>query len=286
MARNLLLIGTTGSGKSTLANVISDTINFKESESSVSETRDIQSERFYINGVRYNIIDTIGINDTQLTTHQVLQTIVNATRALRGGLNQILFVNDGRFTNVEISAYNLLKKVIFDEDVYEYTTIVRTRFPSFRDELACDVDYARMINENEKVFEIVESCNQIIHVNNMTVIEDPDQSSRDDSREKLLSHLVTCQRIYRPKNLFDLNERTKDYMEEREILQQTLLQVNERIEEIKRNVKKQQVELDKQTSESLKIKEKIDALDDIIIDEAEQHLDSRNSVFLAKCNIM
>ncbi|CAI2165559.1 16652_t:CDS:1 [Funneliformis geosporum] len=286
MARNLLLIGTTGSGKSTLANVISDTINFKESEASVSETRDIQSERFYINGVRYNIIDTIGINDTYLTTHQVLQTIVNTTRTLRGGLNQILFVTDGRFTRVEITAYNLLKKVIFDEDVYEFTTIVRTRFPSFRDDLACDEDYARIINENEQVFDIVESCNKIIHVNNMTVIEDPDQNSRFDSREKLLSHLINCQRIYRPKNLTELNEKTKENMEEREILQQTLIQINERIEEIKRNVKKQQVELDKQTKESLKILEKIDSLNEIISDETEQHIESRNSDFLVKCNIM
>lgn len=42
----ILLIGRSGRGKSTLANVVTNTNNFKESSSSVSETKKVQSEQF------------------------------------------------------------------------------------------------------------------------------------------------------------------------------------------------------------------------------------------------
>src|SRR4051812_21778767 len=53
---NILLIGRSGNGKSTLANVITGTNEFKESKLSVSQTRNIQSKEFEVNGVKYQII--------------------------------------------------------------------------------------------------------------------------------------------------------------------------------------------------------------------------------------
>jgi len=56
--RNIILIGRTGNGKSTLANVLVNYVNknetdfvnfeekFKESEKSISQTKDIQIEEF------------------------------------------------------------------------------------------------------------------------------------------------------------------------------------------------------------------------------------------------
>src|SRR5436309_2553188 len=141
----VLLIGRTGSGKSSLANVISNDKKFNESGLSVSETRDIQIENFEIDGVNYQIIDTVGIGDTKLTTQQVLNKLADASYSIKEGLNQILFVTDGRFKEEEIMAYDLLRSVIFDTNVAKFTTIVRTRFPEFESPEKCEEDRKAML---------------------------------------------------------------------------------------------------------------------------------------------
>ncbi|CAG8806673.1 19420_t:CDS:1, partial [Gigaspora rosea] len=44
------------------------------------------------------------------------------------GLNRFFVVN-GRFTKEDVKAYNLLRTVLFAEDIGKYTTIVQTNFP-------------------------------------------------------------------------------------------------------------------------------------------------------------
>src|SRR6185436_11154515 len=101
--KTILLIGRSGRGKSTLANVITGFENrFKESSSSVSETRKIQFEEFEDkqddkkNNVKYQVIDTPGIGDTKLTEQEVLDIIAEAVYQSRKGISQVFFVIDGR----------------------------------------------------------------------------------------------------------------------------------------------------------------------------------------------
>lgn len=76
--RNIILIGRTGNGKSTIANVLINETDregnfkdfkefFKESERSVSETRKTDMKKLEEDGLKYRIIDTVGIGDTSLT---------------------------------------------------------------------------------------------------------------------------------------------------------------------------------------------------------------------------
>src|ERR1043165_3972236 len=102
--RNIL---RTGSGKSTLANVLSGTDKFKESHSFLSQTKAIQAEEFEYKGYKYRVIDTIGIGDTKLIPQEVLTRVSEACEKVSSGLNQILFVTRGKFTQEEIEAYNL-----------------------------------------------------------------------------------------------------------------------------------------------------------------------------------
>ena len=44
-AHNIVLIGKTGKGKSTLANVLTGTSNFQESDSAISETKEINTAK-------------------------------------------------------------------------------------------------------------------------------------------------------------------------------------------------------------------------------------------------
>ena len=232
--RNILLIGRTGNGKSTLANVISGTNRFRESADSVSETRKIEVAEFEENitqdgseKIKYRVIDTVGIGDTRLTPRAVLGTIQEAKEYLEQGLSQILFITNGRFTEEERIAYKLLRSVIFDNEVSRYTTIIRTNFPEFENEQACERDRRALRNENRELLDIINSA-RIIYVDNPPINSDNarrnavNEETREVSREILLTLLGTCQGNYRPENLVQMNERINNYKTEKEKLEEEL----------------------------------------------------------------
>jgi predicted GTPase len=170
--KTILLIGSTGKGKSTLANVLvnkNDNFEevFKESGGSTSETREIQSEKFVEKNTSYQIIDTVGLSDTKIARNEVLDKIAEAVYLAREGVSQVLFIIDGRFDAKEIANYDLLKSIIFDEQVVDYTTIVRTNFENFRDENECQEDLKKLEQESELLQGIINSCQKrFIHVDN------------------------------------------------------------------------------------------------------------------------
>ena len=81
--RTVVFIGRTGSGKSTCANALAgQTDLFKESDGSVSETKNIDAKLvpliWQTHQYTVKIVDTIGIGDTNLPPDEVLAT--NARR--------------------------------------------------------------------------------------------------------------------------------------------------------------------------------------------------------------
>jgi len=121
----------------------------------------------------------------------------------------------------------LLRKVIFAEDMGKYTTIIRTKFPSFRRSEKCKNDKEKMVAENEDVADIINSSKTLIHVNNLTE-EEPSLNSRKECQDTLRTHLIiNCKEIYRPKNLDDLNNRTRNHMDERERMEKEMNDIKE-----------------------------------------------------------
>jgi predicted GTPase len=93
-----------------LANVlVNKEKKFKEHDSLMSVTKNIQVEEFEHQGTKYRIVDTIGIDDnTGLTNEEIIQRIAETTYKMRNGVTQILFVTKDRFSKSEIDVYNLL----------------------------------------------------------------------------------------------------------------------------------------------------------------------------------
>ncbi|GBB86585.1 hypothetical protein RclHR1_00130026 [Rhizophagus clarus] len=190
--RNLLIIGRTGNGKSTLANVLSNSNSFSESSGSVSNTKNFQSETFEWGGIKYRVFDTIGIGDTQLSKATILYRIAEGINFMEGGINQVLFIVGGRFTQEEVNAFNLFRLVLHESRILEYTTLVRTKFSRFKNPEKCHEDLDALLREND---EIVSSFKKVIYVDNPSIDTDDDEekringNKRDQSREIILDYL-------------------------------------------------------------------------------------------------
>ncbi|CAJ0908576.1 13457_t:CDS:10 [Entrophospora sp. SA101] len=203
---------TDGSGKSTLANVLLNKNGnfeevFKTSHSGISETEKVQTAEFVEDGVNYRIIDTVGIFDNRLTQEELIEKIVYAVAAtVPSGISRILFVHSGYFSQYEIEAYNLLKKVIFGADIVPFTTMVRTGFVSFENEEKCQELYQKSTNEEHVRSEVAEIFQRQRRYTEIS------KEKREISRQKLLSHLATCQDTYHPTNLDNLKERIDKFM--------------------------------------------------------------------------
>jgi len=114
-----------------------------------------------------------------------------------------------------------------------YTTIVRTRFPSFQNPQACAQDIAVIRQENPDLAEIFSSCNKILHVDNITpVYGQLSEQLRNIGHISLTVHLQSCNQLYRPQNLDELNSRIQNYQTEREKVQLAMKDLEDKIKDI------------------------------------------------------
>ncbi|CAG8596628.1 17817_t:CDS:2 [Cetraspora pellucida] len=260
---NLLIVGRTGNGKSALANVLSGTNKFKESEKSVSETKNFLDEEFTHNEKRYRVVDTIGMGDTRLSKKQVLIRIAEAVYTMKEGINQILFVVGRRFTKEEIEAFELLKKVIFESNIIKHTTIVRTNFTNFRNPDKCKIDRQELVGDSKFLAELINSCNGIIYVDNPSVEVECERrlllnkEDREFSRNKILTHLEGFQGNYKPylKTWDQLYLKIRNYIKIKHDLEEALKSSNISSEEID------------------KLKAKIEKLESKVVGETELRCD-------------
>ncbi|GBB90032.1 hypothetical protein RclHR1_01690017 [Rhizophagus clarus] len=219
--RNILLLGKTGNGKSAIANVLvnSDQANtFKESARSSSETKEAKSETFEVTygdeKIIYQIIDTVGLCDTEMDEENILLKLSEATELLNGEINQILFVVGGRFSKEEEEVYNIFKSILFfdhDCNISRYTTVVRTNFEDFEDRDECEIDRKILEEKIPDDIPIVYVDNPPLKGNNEIKIK-LNKETRKASKEILMKHLLGyCRKNYRPSSLNLINDRINEH---------------------------------------------------------------------------
>nr|CAG8539834.1 9336_t:CDS:2 [Entrophospora candida] len=215
----VMLVGSAANGKSTLASVISGSKIFDESHNTIRSTKNTNTRNFLIDGKIYRIVDTIGLGNSRMELKEVLSKLLEAAETIKCGINQILFVTKGIFSGPEIEIFETLQSLIFDEDVFKYTTIIKTNFAEFEDDDECEKDYNDMISEDDKISQFIKSCKKVIHLDNPPITPRTKQVAeeiREESRKKILSYLCTCTEVYMPKNLQEfINAKVKDYMTEK-----------------------------------------------------------------------
>ncbi|PKC03413.1 hypothetical protein RhiirA5_503440 [Rhizophagus irregularis] len=218
--KNILIVGRTGGGKSTLANVLTNTDEFKESAYAVSETKIFRKKEFKWSEINFRVVDTIGAGDTKLGLKDVLYKIADGIYAMPEGISQILYVVDGRFTEEEISTFNMIEDSILQDKIkiLGYVTLVRTKFDNFRSLEECKKDKDKMLEENENIAKIVNKCNDVVHVDNPPIkIEENDDGDneyirineinkkvRQKSRQKLLEYLEGVDPVKKNNKYFKL----------------------------------------------------------------------------------
>ncbi|CAG8551233.1 386_t:CDS:2 [Paraglomus brasilianum] len=227
VVKNILLIGSSGSGKSTLANVLvnkNDVFEevFKESDRTISATKNFRVGRTEIDGKTYRIIDTVGFGDTMLEVTKIPPVFKEMDRYTKCGIDYVLFVVRGRLSNKDLNAFKYLREIFFDENIVSRISVVRTNFPNFEEEEDCDNDINSLLNEsNEAITEMIELCNKrVVHVDNPQINikgkrgereNNNNKKTRKISRKILLNHLQSYQNeeSCKPKS-GDLNERIRE----------------------------------------------------------------------------
>ncbi|XP_065197726.1 uncharacterized protein LOC135829250 [Sycon ciliatum] len=234
--RTIVLMGRTGKGKSTLANVIAGRYKgdlFPESSSPTSKTEGLPTKTVLVpyagRDYAVKIIDTIGFHDNRHTEEQVLLELAHLAHKCSGGINQIIFVTDGRFTQEERTASDCVIDVIFQPQVAPFCTLVRTRTPG--GELREDVISAKTQAYKETLVALHSSLRRI---NTFLMVSNPDDGDdhsyrvRRSTRKRVMEHIILhYQAVYVPPRFAAVKDKIDGHIQQQTATERKLQQLEE-----------------------------------------------------------
>ena len=237
--RTVVLIGRTDGGKSSCANVIAGICDleqrplFAQSSASTSDTKRIDAQTVTVDwrGQDYSlkIVDTIGIGDTELPHDEVLKSLALVCHECREGINALFFVVKGRFTDEDANTWDLVWKVIFDSQIIEHTTLIRSQFEDFLNPQKVANDVAKL-KQDRPGRRVEQSMRKIIHVDNPSLSYGATAKyAREQSRKSLMDEIVLADRVYKPARLNEVNCRVGGYITALSAAQQKIEHLEEKM---------------------------------------------------------
>ncbi|KAK7893139.1 hypothetical protein WMY93_022291 [Mugilogobius chulae] len=157
----IVLLGKTGAGKSSLANeIFGEEEMFESSASPNSETKQCCVKEKKINGRLIQLIDTLGLFDTDLNNTDLSGEILRCIKECAPGPHAFLLVlKVERYTVHEQEVVqNILKS--FSEEALKYTTVVFTH----GDQLKTGQKIEDWVKENKDLKSLVDKCGGRCHV--------------------------------------------------------------------------------------------------------------------------
>lgn len=240
--RTIVIIGKTGNGKSTLANVIAGRYEgdlFPESDAPKSETLGRPTKTVLIpyggEELAVKIVDTIGYGDNRLSEEKVLVALAELAHECHDGIHQLLFVTRGRFTKEEQDTIDKMINVIFQPDVAQFSTLVRTATPA-RD-LGEDVIASKTEEYRRQLVEIDPRLQRIptfLMVSNPDGGDDYSIEMRKKTRKRLIEHIILhYQTKYIPPLFPEIKARIDDDMKAKTAIQDEVERLQAELESSK-----------------------------------------------------
>jgi hypothetical protein len=80
--------------------------------------------------------------------------------------------------------FELIKKIIFDQGITGFVTIVRTKFENFNDPKKCEEETRNLRNRGDAIGQMAKYCNGVIYVNNPTIDIDIEEGFNEKLKKK------------------------------------------------------------------------------------------------------
>ena len=271
--RIIFVVGGTGTGKSALANLIAgcpvDEQEFLEGDLGVGETMEVTSKTLKVKyGEKvftYQIVDTIGIGDGKLSRQDTLFRLAMVCQWAKNGIHQILFVTSGRFSKSQLEYWQIISNLIFQHDVIDYTTIIRTRSRKFRNQEWTKRDLDALCSGDDdvaKLFRQVRKNGRVLHIDN----PGPDsgmenwEEERIQARDRVLLHLIChCGELYHPRQLDAIYSRLDADTEHEALRQLEVAELKKQRAEVHKVAVELEAQATKMEEEQQKMKEDVES---------------------------
>ncbi|CAG8462982.1 39495_t:CDS:2 [Gigaspora margarita] len=149
-------------------------------------------KEFEYEGIKYRVIDTVGLGDSKLSKEKLLEKFEEEIGTyIDEGISQIFLVIGEKLDRGVLTEFIWLNECTFDNKAFDYTTIIRTNFPNFRNKKSREDDIKELINFFNNKESYTEINDKVLKKEKVVHVDNPpfNENLRQKSNKKLLNYL-------------------------------------------------------------------------------------------------